>query len=102
MSILEPGEAAIEEVEQPIIVPPKIFTTDKFIKNICTNCRRPLIELDRGWVHVDSRIDDPRQPAFCVPELYVEPDVRWGFLEIKGRHGVEPVKRSSGKGGAAA
>lgn len=91
------------------------------IKDVCKNCYRPVCQvpaegafkaltLERfpsGWCHWDGRIDQVTNPDYHVAELFVQPPVRWGFLDPKGKSSFEvtqgPSKvRSGWSGGGTA
>ena len=100
----EPSEGAVALAEKPVPEVPQ----KPFYREICASCRRPLIELDgRGYVHLDARIDMPDNPAFCIAELYVEPQTPWGFLDVKGKsdfsvgQGPSKVREGWSGGGVA-
>lgn len=56
------------------------------IRDVCKNCMRPVFAdcLDgvTFWRHWDPRVDMPSSEAFCLPELYVPPQVNWGHLDV--------------------
>lgn len=105
MSVLEPGETPIEEVvvEAPPVVAPVAPVRNSAIPDTCANCRRPLKPNGDGWAHVNSRIDDPACPAFCLPELFIEKPIRWGWLNDGKRPDfiVSDGRGSKGNGMAA-
>jgi hypothetical protein len=99
MTVMEPGEpVGIVEEEESVVVPLAKPSSIKTARDICASCRRPGIELDRGWVHLDARIDDPTNRAFCVFELYEAEPVAWGFLQTRGKSDfrVGPAPKSGG------
>lgn len=84
-----PEEGAVAVAEAPV-VSEDYPSPNLFCRDTCANCRRPLIHMgERGWKHMDARIDMETNPAFCVPELYVEPQTAWGFLATKDKSPFE-------------
>ena len=85
-------EREADGIEIPDEVPEPPVTGSP-IKDICKSCMRPVLQMTTqaektkypsGWAHLDPRIDISANPAYHVAELFVEPPVRWGFLDTRG------------------
>lgn len=97
MSVLEPPESPGEPVENPVIeeavtvvkpLPPAAPV--KTAKDVCSVCLRPVLVVGNTedqdvYGHWNPAIDDAANPAFHIAELFVEPTVRWGHLDTKGK-----------------
>jgi hypothetical protein len=74
----------LEEATTAVAPPDPVKTS----KDVCSACMRGVFETEAGsgqYLHWDSRIDDPQNPAFHFADLFIEPDVPWGFLDVRGK-----------------
>jgi hypothetical protein len=114
----EAVEHEVEQVEVPSEMP-EPRPTGSPIKDVCKHCMRPVVQITpedserfhfltlanypSGWAHWDGRIDQPNNVSRHVAELFVEPPVKWGFLDPKGKSNFEvksgPSKVRSGWSG---
>lgn len=105
MSVLDPEPEDIvpePEPEEPVVVPPApAKVVDRAFRDVCAHCMRPCFQDDRpesegGYLHWDSRIDDPSNPAFHLAELYNPEPTRWGHLN-DGKKSQFEVKQGPSK-----
>ncbi len=98
-----------EVIEETPVVVPQVVPPIKAARDVCGVCLRPVLvtgnddEGNESWGHWDVRIDMPQNPAFHFAELFVEPEVKWGFLDTRGKSDFEvtqgPSKVHSGWSG---